>query len=203
MKLLAFDLSYTGPSGWVLWDTQADDPVVDYGEIEPKVNGSGDKEVQVIFDLNRQINGLLKKFMTAHLLTNVAYEFTDWHRTLAGLHKTKLLSEYAIERNAQRTLGRAEAALIIACMNQQIIPYRIGANEAKKEFGAMRKDACAHLFAEEYPRFRFIDTAGDDAKYYLVDTKLMKQVSHHISDSFVIGSVVGRRLELNARLDHH
>lgn len=194
MVILAFDLAFTGPTGWVLWAASRDDPVVDYGWFEPRVKKG--QEVYAAWEIYQHALDIISQAPLAIEL--VAYEITDWHRSL-NLH-SNWKTEYAIERQAQRTLGRAETSVLIAATQNRLPAVAIGANEAKKEFGAVRKDAIARYLAGEYRRFEFIEEAGENDKEFLVDTLLNKRIPHHVSDAFVIAKVAANRSAAYARL---
>jgi len=187
MRLLALDLALDGYTGWTVWDSELDNPVVEYGQLRPSVpsNLKGQVKVQhLVSNLYCKLSELLLRFPDVL----VVYEYTDWHR---GLEKG---DDYAIERMAQRNLGRAEAVLILAAAGLERELYPIGAVEAKREFGAMKKSSVARLLADEYHRFVF-ESEGDK-KWWLRDTQLNQKLASHISDSMAIAKVVGRRHEL-------
>ncbi len=221
MKILAIDLAWSGKTGWVLWGEEVKagstmafekdgnllptketaskvygflehgiGPIYDYGEFQPKRKSTKKTRVRIkIGEIYDNICQLVLQFESNSGLM-IAYEQTDWHQPLSGKdYKQK----YAQERRVQRCLGRAEATLLLAAMAKRIEAYAIGATEAKREFGAMRKDAVARLLANEYPdRLEFREDLGKDA--FLWDLEKQQLISHHISDAMVVASVVSRRL---------
>ena len=40
-KIFAVDLAERGPSGWVVWDTEQEPPLLDYGQYQPAGNQPG------------------------------------------------------------------------------------------------------------------------------------------------------------------
>lgn len=40
MKILAFDLAWDGYTGWVYWEDEKLDPILRYGEFQPRVTSS-------------------------------------------------------------------------------------------------------------------------------------------------------------------
>lgn len=192
MRLLAVDLAWSGPSGWVDWNSDFDDPVLAYGEFRVSSKASGiEHDQEVAWLLYERLTGFLQKAcLPEYRIYGIVYEYTDWHRSLNFSNKKEALKDYAIERRAQKTLGMAVAILAIAAtqFGHSLIP--LGANEARKEFGATRKDAAARLFAEEYPRFVF----EEHKTGFLRDTELDQLVSDHVSDAFVLAAVADRRL---------
>lgn len=195
MTILAFDLAYNGPTGWTVWSPRLDDPVLAYGDFQPdspssKLTG-GQRDMTILIDLSAKIGAVIRSHPTMWL----AYEYTDWHRNLNARGKN-WKAEYAIERKAQWSLGMSVAALLLTAHSCRVYIEKIidiGANEAKREFGAARKDAAARLFADEYPRFTFVD---DSKEGYLFDTTEQRMVSDHISDAFVIAKVAASRVRM-------
>lgn len=202
MKLLAFDLSWSGPTGWVYWNDYAPDPIVDYGSFKIKLPNKSDGAMKTMSGC-KQIYDIVKEIASGLPLDYVVYEYTDWHRNLDRKHGWKV--EYAMEREAQRTLGRAEGAFLVACASEAIRVIGIGAREAKQEFGALDKARVAELVSCEYPRFRFVEPEFDPVKmkhidrdWYLIDETTQKEVPHHVSDAIVIAKVCANRLRLTS-----
>lgn len=205
MRVLAFDLAWTGKTGWAIWDdgtgiqTLAEIPLypfVSYGEFAPK--GKAIDEIAV--SLHNLISKVAQKLPPNNV---IAIEKTDWHRNLHGISGRKLAEQYAIERQAQRCLGRAESVAAMAIQpgtwgSITKIVF-IGANEAKREFGATKKGAVARLIAEEYPdRFRHQNKKTS----FLFDIGLNHDVSHNESDAMMIAQVTARREILNAKVEN-
>jgi hypothetical protein len=198
MRILAIDLAWSGPSGWVFWDLEGTDPVLEYGEFQVQSKKAGiEHDQEITWFLYQELWTLIGHLEIIYLQQPgvIAYEYTDWHRSLK---KGKEGQEYAIERRAQRTLGMAVAviSMVVFSINryhtpstQELMP--LGANEARREFGATRKDSAAHLFAEEYPRFEFMEHETG----FLFDKQLERMVSNHVSDAFVLAAVAARRLK--------
>jgi len=188
LPILAFDLSWSGPTGWVLYDDDAlpvHRPLVKYGEFEP---GRTNTDI-VLFECI--LDAINECVLPGKSVIAVA-EITDWHRNLKGLKGKQFDIQYKIERQAQFTLGSAKASFNLACNISPVVvrAVLIGANEAKREFGAMRKDACASLLVEEYPgRFE----RHDKKNSFLYDKLFKCDISDHISDAMVIASVVAKR----------
>ncbi len=204
MRILAIDLAYSGLTGWAVKDDSVIVPgqftaygqfSIGKGDIVYKITSLGERLSRLLYNDGRD-----SKWEP----TIVAFEITDWHRTLRG-SSDKV--GYSIERKAQRCLGRAEAAMILASTQfmdgnggyiTKLIP--IGANEAKREFlggSGGSKIACARALSQEYPRFEF----RDNKSYPLYDLSLKKKISNNVSDAFVIADVVAKREILNARMD--
>lgn len=206
MRILAFDLSFNGPTGWVLWDNELDDPIVTYGEFQAKASNRLENHVRDL-RLLVQISKEILELSFAFYFDFIAYERTDWHRNVnlkslqskarkRGKSLQEVLNvEFAIERNAMWSLGMARAAILltaneIAFLEEEHV-YEIGAMEAKREFGAGTKKAAAELFAIDHPRFRYSNMLDNG---FLFDELKKQEVSDHISDAFIIASVVAARL---------
>lgn len=188
--ILALDLAW-GTTGWA-YRRETDDAVAFfYGKFS--VNGEGwmDKAIGI----GQNVRKICEEFLPN--IDILAYEYTDWHRRLKG---NKWAIDYAIERKAQRTLGRAEASLLLGIAEYrdrlQIVP--VGANKAKKEFGASsmlramnlenEKEACAAILCERYPQqFSF----GSHLKSaYMRDVIDSIDIGHDISDAIMLTEVV-------------
>lgn len=202
MRLLAIDLAWDGPSGYVYWKTDSLDPVGHYGEIVTKVPNKL-KGAERIMEMVGQIYDKTLNLMGQNL-DIVTYEVTDWHQSLGGKKNWKQV--YAQERVVQAALARAEAALVLACRQAGIHPISIGARECKQEFvgsGVLSKENVAWTFMNTYnqefrTRFELVQNMEADAQAeaggcYLHDNFTNQYVSHHISDAFVIAYVVSRR----------
>lgn len=192
MRLAAFDLSWDGPTGWVLWDDILSCPVEAYGTFSTKGKSTVQDKVREIFTKTYAVVSSLIP------LNYIVYEQTDWHQNLNNLRpgSKKFNTKYAQERMVQRCLGRAEATFILSLLPTGLPVISIGAMEAKREFGASRKDAAARLIAEEYPRFEFRDWK----RGWLIDTSDGAKLEDHISDAIVIASVMSKRLHLENKL---
>lgn len=196
MRLLAIDLAWSGPSGWVLVNFDLEDPILDYDEICISCNSKKgiERDQTTTILLYKEIRSLLNRQRAFY--EKIVFEYTDWHRSISGKNAKK---EYAIERRAQRTLGMAVSVITLAAWyflkESYLMP--LGANEARREFGATRKDSAAHLWTEQYPRFEF----REHKTGFLFDRKLKQNVSDHISDAFVLAAVADNRLRLEEKID--
>jgi Holliday junction resolvasome RuvABC endonuclease subunit len=208
-RLLAIDLAWDGPSGWVLWSGNALDPVDRYGEfavtVSSKIKGA-QKAMESAFQIFQTVSYLIENTQ----VDAVVYEFTDWHQNLQGKENWKKI--YAQERVVQAALSRAETALLLACKMNNTPPVSIGARECKQEFvgsGRLDKENVAWTFKDTYnqeyrTRFELVQNMEVDAQAeagkdcYLSDMAENKYISHHISDAFVIAYVVARRLHKEA-----
>lgn len=209
MRILAFDLAWNGPTGYVLYDDDKGNPFrpfVDYGEL--KMTAKGKKESKVSYAretaacLFGNIGTLIDRYNYATLKYStkselyVVYEYTDWHRPLSRSGNWK--KDYAIERRAQWSLGMATATFLLSTSSTTAeVPAErligIGANEAKKEFGAQKKSAVRRILASDYPeRFEFEDDGSKEGLLY--DKALDQQVSDHVSDAMALAIVVKNRL---------
>jgi hypothetical protein len=195
MKILAIDLAWD-KSGWVFWDSLANDPVISYGEIKTKETTSKKyddtgKLCYAIESMRGNLQDLIGRD-ERHRPDVVVYEYTDWHQGLSGRN---FKQKYAQERSAQRTLSRAETILLITCLDLDLKVVGIGAMEARTEFcEARRKDAAARFFAAEYSyRFKFQEDLPEEDTRFLIDTSLGQYVSDHISDAFIIAAVYEKR----------
>lgn len=198
-SILALDLSYVGDTGWVIWDTELNHPVVDWGVWTIKGKG---KKMEAEINIIPQIYDNMVNLVTYFDPDIIAYEYTDWHRNISP-NDPDWKRQYSIERNAQKTLSLARSALICALHSIKRLNrcIAIGANEAKREFGALRKKAAAELFSDEFSRFRFIRENTDKDPGFLWDEYMGKLVPHHVSDAFVIAYVVARRARLKELVD--
>lgn len=192
MVILAIDLAWSGKSGWVLFYSEMPDPVTEYGEFKPKIHKEW-KGTMRDFRISKHISDAVSTLLRQFEVDYVVYEITDWHKDLKRSRRFSV--DYKIERQTQRTLGKASVSLLNGVglaglpMNKVVA---MGANEAKQAFGAQKKRAAAELFASEYPS-RF-DTIYDDDEYFIYDTKEDKKISNHISDAFVLAAVAAREL---------
>jgi hypothetical protein len=86
------------------------------------------------------------------------------------------------------------AIMISAIRNTTGFPIenvlKIGANEAKREFGSMTKKGVAELIAAEYPRFRLFEHKTG----FLFDEVLEQKVEADVSDAICIAIVASRRI---------
>lgn len=215
MKLLAYDLVWDGYTGWVYYNDDLDDPFVRYGEFKPKAHHKATgvlRQQQLCQSLYGLVREVTDAFKEKGLI--VVFEQSDWHQELGTRGDWKKV--YARERTVQRTLGMAEAAFMLAVNNLDLPLIGIGAAEAKREFGAVRKDAAARLLVAEYSdRFSIKELgytpqghkkdvlfgSSKDGFFVMVDGKLNQQVPHHVSDAMVVAKVVGARLRLNELAD--
>jgi hypothetical protein len=197
MRILAIDLAWDGPSGWVLWNHGSFDPIDRYGEFGVSVSSTlkgAKKKTEHVFQVFQTVSFLIENTLYPDV---VCYEYTDWHQNLQGKDNWKKV--YAQERNVQAALSKAEAALLLACKLKGVTAVDIGARECKQEFvgsGVLSKENVAWTFKDTYNqefRDRFSLVQGDKAGF-LQDDYSDKLVSHHISDAFVIAYVVARRL---------
>lgn len=207
MKLLAVDLAWDGPSGWVLWESGYADPIRAYGEFKPKVSSKetgANRDLALCEGIFHAVDGLIR----SHKPETLAYEYTDWHQKLSGKQNWNQI--YARERNVQNALGMAKASLLLAITNTRIEyiclgddwgvkPVAIGARECKQEFvgsSVLSKENVAWTFKDTYnqefvERFTHVEDSKKDV--YIYDGPKDKPISHHISDAFVIAYVIARR----------
>ena len=194
-KILALDLAYSGPSGVCVWDGE---PIeVSTFDCRSKVKASLEKDWEVSTCLASNIANLV----IDHTPDWVAYEYTDWHRALSARNKNWKI-QYKIERQAQWSLGMANAIIIMALATIQYPRERvlkIGANEAKREFGvtasnsesATLKEEVAKLIAQQYPdKFAYYNHKNGFLKSIGTDESLPSDVS----DAIMIAQVAHGRI---------
>lgn len=208
MRLLSFDLVWDGLTGWVLWDDDQSDPIVSYGEFKPKAPSKlkGIERQQALCASLYYEIGLVVDTVNKRDLDAIVFERSDWHQNLNGQEWKQI---YARERVVQRSLGMAEATMMMVAFQASVPLQAIGAAEAKREFGAIRKDSAARLICDEYPRFSIIDVKEDSyGKDYLFGKKgdgffVVKDhitaalVPHHVTDAIVIAKVMASRMRKN------
>lgn len=193
-RILAFDLAYSGDTGWVVWDDEKDYPVIASGTIKPK----GKTDYKKVRSLYMILSDMIYQWRntTSPTVDAVTYEQTDWHRNIGG-ENSKV--EYAKERRAQWSLGMANAIILVA-MSMNIpeeICIPIGAMEAKREFGAKKglKKAVAELLSQEFPNNLGFNRESE--KDWLIDLSTGNSIPDHVSDAMAIASVVAKRIRLN------
>lgn len=191
MRILALDLAWVGPSGWVVWDTEASFPIEDYGQIQPRDIETDHyplREHTIATSLRNLLSGLIVR----HEPDYIAYERSDWYQDLRKASNYAVA--YARERTNQRTLYSSQTVLMLAIAEAGwdiTNVYDLGVSEARKEFGVGNKKAAAERISDEFPRFEFRREAK---KKLLRDTETGKLLDDHISDAIVIASVQAARL---------
>ena len=194
--ILAFDLAWTGLSGWCLWNGANElDPILKYGEFKPKFKSSltGAERVQAIgMAIGKNVLDLLTELTP----TVCVYEYTDWFQDLRGKPNWKLL--YKKERQNQACLHRAEMALLYAASKAGVRPVSIGATEARKEYQVQRKDAAARILSSNLPQR--LDFDYDGPVWFVLDLKTGQRISDHITDAMVLADVVWHRQFIEERL---
>lgn len=175
MKTLAFDLAWSGPTGWAVYDDKTA-KFADWGDFTPaKVSGpQGPKKTrQMARNLRRCIQEVLR-YVNGQV-DLVAYEAKDWNDPK--------------QIKSQKRLYQAELVLIQQTEIYDII--EIGANEAKAEFGAKDKREAAQLLAYQWPEFAF----RKHKTGWLIDEHGHK-LSADISDAMVVAYVASQKAAL-------
>jgi hypothetical protein len=201
MKILAIDLAWTGPSGWVLWDGARlhskgwPDPIIKYGEfkVTPKrgLTGAGRRT-----DIGRQIQTAVRAVLRENPADLLVYEETDWHQGLSGQRDWK--QKYAQERQVQRSLAAAEMALLLATAEMSVPAASLGASEAAKEYGVVsrkvqKKEMTAMLLANSLGyRLAF----EKHKTGYVLDKLDGSKLSHHITDAMMLAEVMYNRIRV-------
>ena len=198
-RLLLLDLVWTGYSGWVVWNTEPEDPIEAYGQFKPKFADSDhypEREAAVAVALKEKLVDLILEVGPDY----IGYERTDWQRDLRNSRKFN--ADYAIERQAQRTLYSAQTTLFLALDEIDYFikdpadgHYRVfdfGAADAKHEFGVGNKKAAAEALCQLFPeRFEFL---SQEKHMFMLDKTTGKKLPHHVSDAMMIGYVMSKRL---------
>ena len=189
-KILAVDLAEKGPSGWVVWDTEAEPPLLDYGQYQPTAKPPG----LVAHQLYEHFKALTLDLLAIHDYDLViVYEITDWFQKLDN-DDPKFHIKYKRERQTQASLGRAESAFCLAVIHAYSkVPLRVGVNRVRKELGARTKDDVIAYLALA---FDWLDICKDS----LLLRKLQntwEPLSHHIADAMALGLVQSNWLRLN------
>lgn len=181
MKILGFDLAWSGTTGWAIYDGETE-IFTDYGDFTPaKVSGlQGPQETrQMAKNLGRCIDEVLRYVNGAVDL--VVFEKKDWNDPK--------------QIRAQKRLYQAELTLILQTDIYDIM--EIGANEAKKEFGAKDKREAARVLAYQWPeQFTF----QKHKIGWLVD-KFGHELSGDVSDAMVVAYVAYRKSRLNRLIE--
>lgn len=201
MKILAIDLSWTGPSGWVLWDGALrhpkgwPDPIVKYGQfkVTPKSRLSGAHRRT---NIGLQIKTNVQDVLRANRADLLVYEETDWHQGLAGNRNWK--KDYARERQVQRSLAAAEMALLLAAHELSTPVAALGANEAAKEYGLVSRS----VDKKESTAMLLVNSLGHRLAFerhstgYVVDRYDDTKLSHHITDAMMLAEVMYNRIRV-------
>jgi len=187
MRLLGLDLAWTGTTGWVVWE---DDRPIAWGDFKPPYKKL--PHAQRIAFYSHKLHLATLNLIRDHQPDFLVYEKTDWHRGPGRVNQ-------AIERRNRAALARAETIVILTADQEGVSVMPLGANEAKAEFGAKRKDAIARLIVEEYPCLFEFSTDGDSC--YLVYRETGERLSHHISDAMALVKVAAARLRQEALVE--
>lgn len=187
--VLAIDLAWTGPSGWVQWNEwNSSSPLVCLGEFQPI-----QKDVSKIADehYGRWLSVLDLLFYAGTKMPasfDVVYEYSDWSQPVG--------QQYGREKTVQHALGAAEAVFCLACIHKGVTPHRLGVTEARHDFGAKNKDEVRTLLTLEYQGIFELDkTRGG----WLVYVPGSAKISKHVADAIVLAKVFARRQALLER----
>jgi len=201
-KILAIDLAYSGDTGWCLW-VNGQPKLVGTFNCKTSIPASIERDIGVLACLRDCLMSLVASIHPDY----IAYEYTDWHRNLLikGRPIRNFGVQYKIERQAQWSLGMSNAVILLT-LNSLNFPIekvlKIGANEAKHEFGvnafsaesASLKEETAKYIAQEFPQ-RFSYYKHDTG--YLRDNITDENLSDDISDAIMIARVADGRIRQN------
>lgn len=175
MIILAFDLAWTGPTGWALWDDEVGVHLLNSGTFKPPKSGN-------IQATTISLYGLVAGVIAAHKPDLVAYEYPDWS---AGR------DNYEREIIARPALARAETVLFLAARHTDVM--RLGANQVKAGIGAKSKADVGYWLAQTFQNFMTLD----GGTVYVQG----KALTDHEVDACAVAFVVSNDLQFKARVE--
>ena len=189
-KIFAVDLAEKGPSGWVVWDTVAELPLLDYGQYQPTAKQPG----LVAHQIYEYFKALVVELLEIHGEDLVImYEVTDWFQRLDN-DDPKFHIKYKRERQTQSSLGRAESAFCLAVIHAcGKLPLRIGVSQVRKELDARTKKAVIAYLALA---FEWLDVR-QGTLLLCKSENTWNPISHHVADAIALALVQGSWKRLN------
>jgi hypothetical protein len=190
--ILAYDLAWTGLTGWCYWSFATGAPAAT-GQHKPSFSGPA-TEPNTIRHIGFEIRHRVRYDVETLKPDCVVYERTDWHQDAQGEDGKR---KYAQERTVQAALARAEMALLFGVPDGVRI-MALGANEVKSKFGAYKKEEVARLIATEH---RALFEFREHKHGYLLERDSGVLLSHHITDAIAIARVAADEIRMREMIE--
>lgn len=185
MKVLAFDLVWTGRTGWALFDTYGG-VFLAWGDFTPTKVQAGEPSITTLAKA-KNLQAHLDYPINTYAPDWIVYEQPDFYNVKSPIRESEVASALSM------------AALVLLLLaDEYAIPTReMGVGYVRHKFEAQSKRAVAVNLSYEFGNFEY--NKHDEG--YLRVLPAGEKLPHDVTDAMAVAYVAGRDLDLETRIE--